>query len=75
MKSKNQKPYLEISLCPRCASIYYNDKKYYIKRVDRTQTIYEECITCQNPRGYDFNIWLKSTLQNKESHHCGGDRK
>lgn len=75
MDFNTKTPNLEICLCSKCASVYYNDKNYYIERADKNQVIYEECMMCKNPRGYDFNIWVKSILQNDKSHNCGGDRK
>lgn len=75
MNYKNRIPDLELSLCSKCASVYYNDNRHFIERADLTQTIHEECMMCRNPHGYDFNIWLKSTLQSEKSHHCGGARK
>lgn len=51
MKNKTLIPDLELSLCPKCASVYYNDRNYYIERTDYTQTIYEECMMCKNPHG------------------------
>ena len=29
MKNKTLIPDLELSLCPKCASVYYNDRNYY----------------------------------------------
>ena len=75
MINKKTIPDLELSLCSKCASVYYNDQEYFIERADYTQTIFEECMMCKNPHGLDFNIWVKSTLQSKKTHHCGGDRK
>lgn len=75
MKNKNLLPDIELSLCSKCASVYYNDKNYHIERADITQINYEECMMCRNPHGFDFNIWFKSTLRSERSHHCGGDRK
>ena len=59
MKKRNQIPDLELSLCSKCASVYYNDKSYFIERADVNQTVYEECMMCRNPHGFDFNIWNK----------------
>lgn len=75
MKYKNQRPDLELTLCSKCAGVYYDDRNYFIERTDLTQVVYEECVMCRNPHGYDFKIWAKATLQSKKSHHCGGDRK
>lgn len=75
MNNKILLPDLELSLCSKCASVYYNDKRYFIERADITKTKHEECMMCRNPHGFDFNIWDKSTLRSDKSHHCGGDRK
>lgn len=75
MINKKTIPDLELSLCSKCASVYYNDKKYQIERADPTQFVYEECMMCKNPHGFDFNIWVKPTLRCEKSHHCGGGRK
>ena len=75
MINKKTIPDLELSLCSKCASVYYNDKKYHIERADQTQIVYEECMMCKNPHGFDFNIWVKPTLRCENSHHCGGGRK
>lgn len=65
---------LEICLCSRCASIYYESKNHYIVRKSLYQDILEPCDICKNPRGYDFLIWDVSNMQNKKSHVCGGRR-
>ena len=44
MINKKAIPDLELSLCSKCASVYYNDKSYFIERADYTQTIFEECM-------------------------------
>ena len=56
MNNKNLLPDLELTLCSKCAGVYYNDKRYFIERADVTQTIHEECMMCRNPHGFDFNI-------------------
>ena len=65
MSDEERTPDIEISLCSRCASVYYNDKNYLIKRKDFNQTIYEECMMCRNPHGYDFEIWKKELCELK----------
>ena len=69
------RPDLEVCLCPRCASIYYESKKHHIERKNLYQDILEPCDICKNPRGYDFLIWDVSSVQNRNSHVCGGRRK
>lgn len=51
---------------------YYND---HIVRKNLYQDILEPCDICKNPRGYDFLIWDVSSVQNRNSHVCGGRRK
>ena len=69
------RPDLEVCLCQRCASIYYESKKHHIERKNLYQDILEPCDICKNPRGYDFLIWDVSSVQNRNSHVCGGRRK
>ena len=56
-------PDLEITLCPKCASVYYSDPSYWIERSDSFQTIHEECMLCKNPHGYNFRIWNNTNVQ------------
>lgn len=37
---------MEICLCSRCASQFYNSPKHLIKRVDPFQTVKEPCTYC-----------------------------
>lgn len=55
--------YLEITLCSKCASVYYNNPSCWIERSDPYQTIHEECTFCKNPHGYDFQIWNNANVQ------------
>ena len=48
---------MEICLCPRCASQFYNSPHYYIKRADYNQTTKEPCTYCNIRSGYDFLIF------------------
>lgn len=73
MKGKHET--IELTLCSKCASVYFNDKDYFVRRADTAQTVYEECMMCRNPHGYDFFISCKSTMRIEKSHHCGGEQK
>ena len=48
---------MEICLCSRCASQFYNSPNHYIKRVDPYQTVKEPCTYCNYRYGYDFLIF------------------
>ena len=61
-------PTIEICLCSRCASVYYEDRDYVIERADLYQVELDECDLCRRPRGYDFLIWKLSSLRSKKSH-------
>ena len=52
-----KKPDMEITLCPGCASFYYDNKNYWIERINTTQKALDECMICRNRNGYDFRIW------------------
>lgn len=69
------KPDLEICLCSRCASVYYDSKNYHIERKSMYQDVLDPCDICKNPHGYDFLIWNLASVQNTNSHVCGGRRK
>ena len=48
---------MEMCLCSRCASQFYNSPNYFIKRVDPFQTKKEPCTYCNYRYGYDFLIF------------------
>ena len=52
-----KKPDMEITLCSGCASFYYDNKNYWIERINKRQKILDECMICRNKHGYDFKIW------------------
>lgn len=64
-----RQPDLEISLCAKCADVFYNDTAYWIERADKYQIIHEECMFCRNPHGYDFHIWKKVNVQGVNNVH------
>jgi len=47
---------LEMTLCNRCASVYYADPCVNIRRKDYSQTIKESCDICRTRKGFDFLI-------------------
>lgn len=48
----------ELTLCPKCANIYYEMTDRVIKRKDYNQVIKEECNICR-VKGYDYIIEMK----------------
>lgn len=47
---------IELCLCGRCASDFYNVPGHYIKRVDKDQKVKETCTYCNSMLGYDYII-------------------
>lgn len=72
-KRKNP-PYMEICLCRRCASVYFNDPSYYIEAKQMFQDIKEPCDICQQYKGKDYRIWKYSTINNTKVENGGGGR-
>lgn len=58
-----RQPDLEVALCSKCASVFYDDTAYWIERADKCQIIHEECMFCKNPHGFDFLIWKKANVR------------
>jgi len=48
---------IELSLCGRCAGIFYHSSGHRIKRIDPLQIVREECMCCRSHTGYDYAIW------------------
>ena len=65
----NSSPYMELCLCRRCASVYYNDPTYWIERAEDFQTELEVCDICQQYRGFDYSIWKKSSIVRFQKSH------
>ena len=74
-KIRETPPSMELCLCRRCASVYYENSDYFISRSDIGQVVLEACDICMRPHGYDFKIWNLSSLQNEKTHVCGGPKK
>ena len=72
---KNITPYLELCLCHKCASMYFNDPSYWIEKSEPYQEITEVCDFCKSSNGIDYNIWKVSTISSVRSCDCGGERK
>ena len=47
---------IELSLCGKCAGVFYHSPMHRIKRVDPLQVIKEECMCCRGRTGYDYSI-------------------
>lgn len=47
---------IELSLCGRCAGVFYHSPTHRIKRVDPLQVIKEECMCCRIRAGYDYSV-------------------
>ena len=54
MKKRNMNSNMELCLCPRCASQFYNASSQRIKRADPIQVYLDVCDCCRTRRGYDF---------------------
>jgi mRNA interferase MazF len=62
----NKDDKLELTLCPICASQFYNSNEHYIKRRTLNQETKEKCCYCNVRDGYDFLIYNKSKNMKKE---------
>lgn len=51
-----RKTVIELSLCGRCAGVFYHSPTHRIKRVDPLQIIKEECMCCRRRSGFDYNV-------------------
>lgn len=47
---------IELTLCYRCASVYYDMPDRLIKRADYKQCIKGDCDICKRGKGFDFVI-------------------
>lgn len=53
---KNRSPYIELCLCRRCASVYYDDPTYWIERAEIFQDELHMCDICHQRYGLDYSI-------------------
>lgn len=58
---------MEMCLCGRCASAYYNMEDHRIKRVDMLQVEKDVCTMCGYRTGFDFYVWPVSSVQKKKN--------
>ena len=54
MKKKGINNKMELCLCPRCASQFYNASSQRIRRADPVQVYLDVCDYCRSRRGCDF---------------------
>ena len=47
---------IELCLCGKCASDFFNTPGHYIKRADKAQTIKDTCTYCNVRQGYDYIV-------------------
>jgi hypothetical protein len=47
---------MELTLCNKCAGVYYCDKTKKIRRADYEQMVKTECDICRTRKGFDFKI-------------------
>ena len=72
-KDENRKPHdgeMEMCLCSRCASAFYEMNDHGIERVYAYQFEKEPCSICNYPYGYDFYVWPVSNIKTTKSHIC-----
>lgn len=50
---------LELTLCPVCASQFYNSPQHYIERINLSQAGKEQCTYCNVRFGWDYRITRK----------------
>lgn len=65
---KKSSVYMELCLCRRCASVYFNDSAYRIKRAEIFQAEHGPCDICQQYCGVDYKIWKKPNVRFQKSH-------
>lgn len=53
-----------MTLCHRCKSQFENSDKYYIKPVDKNQSVKEICTYCNSKDGYDYELIPKKEKEN-----------
>lgn len=54
MKKRSMNSKMELCLCPRCASQFYNVSSQRIRRADPIQVYLDVCDCCRSRRGFDF---------------------
>ena len=59
---------IEICLCPKCASAFYDIPSYKIVRKDPYQVNKDLCTYCNSRFGYDFLISKRANVQKPRKH-------
>lgn len=47
---------IELCLCGKCASEFFNTPGHYIKRVDKNQVVKDTCTYCNQRMGFDYLV-------------------
>ena len=58
---------MELCLCHRCASAYYNMPDHRIERVDFLQVEKDTCTICGYRMVFDFYVWPVSSMQKRKN--------
>ena len=56
--------HMEMSLCGKCASQFYDLPDHKIRRVDYNQEVKEPCMFCNTRHGYDYDITTRYIRSN-----------
>ena len=59
---------IEICLCPKCASAFYDIPSYKIMKKDPYQVNKDLCTYCNSRFGYDFLISKRANVQKPRKH-------
>ena len=66
MKNRNVTNKMELCLCPRCASQFYNASSQRIRRADPIQVYLDMCDCCRSRRGFDFILAVPVRVRRSE---------
>ena len=66
MKKRNVTNKMELCLCPRCASQFYNASSQRIRRADPIQVYLDVCDCCRSRRGFDFILVMPVRVRRPE---------
>jgi len=62
-------PY-HVTLCKACASKFFFSRLFFIRRVDRYQTVTSRCGFCNSEPGVDYCLIAKEKRKKKKGDHC-----
>lgn len=66
MKKRNTHNRMELCLCPRCASQFYDASSQKIRRADPIQVYLDVCDCCRSRRGFDFILAVPVQVRRSE---------